>query len=301
MTDVRVGVVSYNTAALLDRCLASLPAALEGVDAEIVVVDNASTDGSADTAAAHDRVTVVRAADNAGYPRSMNRALAGTDAPVLLALNPDTVAAPGSLAHLARRIVDEPRLGLVSPRLRNADGSVQHSVHRFPSPAVSLASGFVPHGLRAGAIGERFWLEGYADLDRPAFVDWTVGAVHAIRRAAVEDADHPYTERWFMYAEDLDLCWQLHRRGWDVAFDPSVEVVHVGNVAGEATFGSERTARVIGVEYEWYRETHGALATRVWRSANVAGLLTKWAVARASGRRELAAGLERLVAIHRAL
>ena len=102
-----------------------------------------------------------------------------------------------------------------------------------------------------------------------------------------------------MYAEDLDLCWRLHRRGWDVAFDPGVEVVHVGNAAGAVEFGAGRIARVTAVEHEWYRSAHGEMATRAWAGATVAGLGAKWVVATALGRRETASHLRSLIAQHR--
>ena len=100
MADVRVGIVSWNTAEWLDRCLSALPAALGELEAEVVVVDNASSDGSADRAAAFGWADVRRSDDNVGYSRAMNVALADTDAPTLLALNPDTEPPPRSLERL---------------------------------------------------------------------------------------------------------------------------------------------------------------------------------------------------------
>ena len=94
--DVRVGIVSWNTAALLDRCLSALPAALGGLRAEVIVVDNASADDSVNVARGHAGVRVELQSENLGYARGMNLALAGSTAPVLLALNPDTEAAPSA-------------------------------------------------------------------------------------------------------------------------------------------------------------------------------------------------------------
>src|SRR4051812_7187225 len=133
MVDVRVGIVSWNTAEWLERCLQALPAALGALDAEVVVVDNASSDDSADRAAAFDGVVVDRAGENLGYARGMNRALAGSDARALLALNPDTEPPPGSIERLVRVLDEEPRAGIAAPRLVTPDGHRQHSVYRFPS------------------------------------------------------------------------------------------------------------------------------------------------------------------------
>jgi GT2 family glycosyltransferase len=259
---VRVGIVSWNTADLLDRCLAALPAALAGMPAEVVVVDNASSDASSSVAAAHDGVTVVVNDTNEGYARGMNRALAGTDAPYLVALNPDTEPPPGSLAALVARLDTEPRVGLVAPLLANADGSPQHSVYRFPSLRVAAALG-LPDRLHRGRLGRRLALEGAPTRDTAGAIDWAIGAVHVIRRDAL-DGEPPYRERWFMYVEDLDLCWRLHRRGWSVWLDPSVTVPHVGNAAGEQAWGSRRTERWLDATYDWYASARGPSAARAW-------------------------------------
>lgn len=278
---VRVGIVSWNTAELLDACLGALPAALDGVDADVVVVDNASADGSADVAARHTGVTVVRNAGNDGYAKAMNDALGASEADVLIALNPDTVAPPGSLAALAHLVVDTPDVGLVVPRLRNADGSTQHSVYRFPSVAVAGAVGLLPSRLHRGAVGRRFCLEGHTPHDEARDIDWAIGAVHAIRREALA-GEPPYRERWFMYVEDLDLCWRLRRRGWRVRLEPSVEITHVGNAAGAQAWGEERTARWLDATYDWYALERGPLRARVWGAVNLAGVAVKYAANRAA-------------------
>lgn len=298
--DVRIGIVSYNTAALLDRCLAALPEAVGSeLRAEVVVVDNASADDSVRVAEGHAGVRVVPNGENVGYARGMNAALAGSVAPVLVALNPDSEPRPGSLAVLVETLRLMPAAGLVVPVLRNVDGTVQHSVHRFPSPRQALVMGLLPPPLRRGRIGERWWLEGHARFDRRTEIDWAVGAVHAVRRAAVADPDHVYDERWFMYAEDMELCWRLRGDGWRVLLEPRATVVHVGNAAGEVAFGAERDARWLASTYDWYEGTHGPRATRAWSAANCGGLAVKWAVARATGDRPHAARLRSLLALHR--
>ncbi len=287
---VRVGIVSWNTAELLERCLAALPAALAGVDAEVVVVDNASGDASADVAARHPGVTVLRNGHNVGYARAMNQALgtamagaagaAGADvaagpagADVLVALNPDTVAPPGSLAALAAHLLADPGVGLLAPRLENPDGSLQHSVHRFPSPRQAATVLLVPRWWqRRLGIGRRWWTEGLAPHDRSVDVDWAVGAVHAIRAGALDRAA-PYSERWFMYVEDLDLCWRLGRQGWRCRLDADVAVVHVGNAAGSQAWGEGRTGRWLAATYDWYAGVHGTAAMRRWAALNVVAIV----------------------------
>src|SRR4051812_48180456 len=119
MTDVRIGIVAWNTAALLDRCLRAIPAAVAPLEAEVVVVDNASDDETASVVRAYPGVVFVRNDENLGYARAMNQALADTDAPVLIALNPDTEPPPSSLARLVAVLHDDPHVALVAPRLVN--------------------------------------------------------------------------------------------------------------------------------------------------------------------------------------
>jgi len=286
---VKVGIVSWNTGALLDRCLAALPAALGSFDADVVVVDNASSDGSVEVARRHPSVTVVANDANLGYARAMNQALAtGDPADVVIALNPDTEPAPGSLATLVERLLADPTLGLVVPRLAGAEGDLQHSAYRFPSPRVTLVVSFVPNLLLRRGIGRRFWLEGFADHEGRTDVDWAIGAVHVIRAAAL-DGSPPYDETWFMYAEDIELCWRLRRAGWRIRLEGDVVVAHVGNAAGAQAWGADRTVRWLVPTYQWYARDRGAAAARAWAVTNLAGygwLRPKWrALARFRPRR----------------
>lgn len=306
MSDVRVGIVSWNTAALLDRCLEALPAALGGMAAEVVVVDNASGDASVEMAARHAGVEVAANPLNVGYARAMNRALAGTGAPVLIALNPDTEPPPGSLATLVQRLLGRPDVALVVPRLCHPDGTLAHSVYRFPSVALAATVCFVPPSRQRGAAGRRWWLEGAAPHDRATDIDWAIGAVHVIRASAVAGGP-TYSERWFMYVEDLDLCWRLARQGWRRRLEADVEVVHVGNAAGSKAWGDGRERLWWSASYDWYAQVHGRPAARRWAAANSAGALLHEVATSIGGlspgpagarRRAAARGLVRVLPVH---
>jgi N-acetylglucosaminyl-diphospho-decaprenol L-rhamnosyltransferase len=277
VVDVRVGIVSWNTGALLDRCLAALPAALDGLTFEAVVVDNDSSDSSADIAATHQGVRVVRNPSNVGYARAMNQALGGADAPVLIALNPDAEPGPGTLAALVGRLESDPSIGLVAPRLLNEDGTEQHSVYRFPSPALAAAVCFAPTRWQRGGLGRRWWLEGFSDHRVSTDIDWAIGAVHVIRAAAL-DGGPPYSERWFMYVEDLELCWRLAGSGWRRRLEGDIAVPHIGNVAGAQQWGDRRMARWLEATYDWYRLDRGRAQMEGWAILNVVGLV--WSVGR---------------------
>lgn len=291
MTTARIGIVSWNTAELLDRCLRSLPAALGGVDAEVVVVDNASNDGSCGVVTRHRGIELVRNSVNRGYAHAMNQALAGAKAEVLIALNPDTEPGPRSLELLVERLLAQPDVGLVTPRLVDARGQLQPSAYRFPSLKVAAAVGLVPLHWQRGWWGRRWWLEGGHPHDRPCDVDWAIGAVHVIRRQAAAEAAagpaytaersnrglSPYSERWFMYVEDLDLCWRLRSVGWRVRLEPDAVVSHVGNAAGRQAWGEDeaRAHRWLAATYDWYAATRGEGAARRWALANAVGVITQ--------------------------
>lgn len=274
MIRARVGIVSWNTAELLDRCLASLPAAAQDMEMEVVVVDNASSDESLDICHRHG-VKVVENDSNKGYASAMNVALSAELDPrgvdVLIALNSDTECPPRSLTTLAEKLLAEPDVGLVVPRLRNLDGTVQHSVYRFPSVAVTIASSFLPAAMQDSRMARHFWLEGSSSPGEPKDIDWAIGAVHVMRPGAVE-ASGPYSERWFMYAEDVDICWMLRQRGWRRVFQPEIEIIHMGNASGAQAWGGDRMRRWLSCTYDWYRLRHGAWAVRRWALANTIGV-----------------------------
>jgi N-acetylglucosaminyl-diphospho-decaprenol L-rhamnosyltransferase len=305
VTEVRVGIVSWNTADLLGRCLDLLPAALGDLDAEVVVVDNASQDGSAEVGDARQGVRVIRNADNVGYARAMNQALAGSSATTLIALNPDTLPPSGSLSALVAYLDARPEVGLVAPRLVEADGAWQHSVYRFPSIRVALLVSFLPVRLQRGWIGRRWWLEAAAPHAGAGDIDWAIGAVHVIRAAAV--GPEVYSERWFMYVEDLELCWRLRSTGWRVHLDPDVAVPHVGNASGSQAWGDTRAQRYWGASYDFDQSTRGPAHTRAWAAVNTAGVAARLAVSAIGSvrqgedgarRRRVAAELRRILPVH---
>lgn len=284
MPDLRLGIVSWNTATELDACLAALPAALDGIDTEVVVVDNDSADGS--VAAAHAHGVRVEVNDtNLGYAVAMNQALAGTDAAYLLALNPDTVPAPGTLRRLVERFADHSSAGVLVPRLVGSDGRPQPSAHRFPGAVVPLVAATSTRRIRRSGVGRWLLLDG-SGPHQGGRVDWAIGAVHLIRTSALA-GETPYSERSFMYAEDLDLCWRLAQRGAPTVLVDDVEVCHVGNVAGAQAWGDERSIRYWAASYDVIANRRSpSAARRVAAGCAVAALVST--ARTAAGRRTAA-------------
>jgi N-acetylglucosaminyl-diphospho-decaprenol L-rhamnosyltransferase len=221
-------VVNYNAGPALTACVASVLA--QDPTPDLVVVDNDSTDGSVDAVIReHPHVRIVRAGANLGYARAANLGIAATGADVVAVLNPDTVLSPGVGAALTGRFRVEPDLGVAGPCLTNPDGSVYPSARRVPSLPDAVGHGLLFFVWRDNPFSRRYRETG-ADPTRPREVDWVSGAAMWLRRAALDDVGG-WDERYFMYVEDVDLCWRLRRAAWRVAYEPAGSVEHLLGVS----------------------------------------------------------------------
>ncbi len=139
--------------------------------------------------------------------------------------NPDLTIAPGTAGPLVARLEQDVRLGAVGPRVRNLDGSDYASARRLPSVAVAVGHGVLGLWWPTNPFTRRY-RQLDADPGTARSVDWLSGSAVWLRRDAL-DAVGGWDERYFMYMEDVDLCWRLRRGGYDVAYEPAGEVVHV--------------------------------------------------------------------------
>jgi hypothetical protein len=223
---VSVCIVSWNVRDDLLTCLDSLRAGGAGLSTEIIVVDNASTDGTVE--AIRQRVPEVQLIgneDNRGFAAASNQALAAATGDFLLLLNPDTIVPPGGFAELDRFARDHPEAGLIGPKLVNPDGTLQHSCRRFPTPMAALFR----HTILGRLFPHNRWSAEYvmAEWDHvtPREVDWVSGACMLVRRESYERVG-PLDEGFFWGSEDVDYCFRAHRAGWQVLYTPQPVVVH---------------------------------------------------------------------------
>jgi N-acetylglucosaminyl-diphospho-decaprenol L-rhamnosyltransferase len=219
-------VVNYEAGSLLARCVRSVLADTSIDDVELVVVDNGSQDDSIATLrAAWPGVRVVRSPGNVGYARAANFGIASTRAPVVAVLNADTEVMPGTAAAMLRRFEERSRLAAVGPRIRNVDGTDYPSARSLPSLVDAIG-----HGAFGMFFPRNRFTRRYRQLDADPTVardvDWLSGAAMWLRRDALDDVGG-WDERYFMYMEDIDLCWRLRRAGWEVRYEPSGAVLHV--------------------------------------------------------------------------
>ncbi|MBW3573451.1 MAG: glycosyltransferase family 2 protein [Actinobacteria bacterium] len=214
-------VVSYNVRDLLLTCVESLRR--EGID-HIVVVDNASVDGSADAARGRPGVEVVALSRNLGFGSAANVGVARTSTPYVAVMNPDVVVEPGATAALVDALENDPGLAVVGPRVQTPDGALYPSVRTFPDLADAAGHAFLHFVWPANPFSRRYRMLDW-DHAVAADVDWVAGTHFLVRRQAW-DAVGGFDERFFMYLEDVDLCWRLRGAGWRTGYQPAAVVVH---------------------------------------------------------------------------
>lgn len=238
MTDLGIVIVNWNTRELLRRCLETVLVS-QDVLPKVVVVDNASTDGSAEMVRQFFPVVQVVASEiNGGFSYGNNLGLKAlgfrgkgnvdANAPrYALLLNPDTEVPPDALADMVRFMDERPQAGCAGPKLVLVDGRLDVACRRsFPTPEVSFyrfsgLSKLFPHHPRFGRYNMTF-----ADPDQEIEVDSVVGAYMQVRREAIRDAGL-LDETFFMYGEDLDWAFRIKEAGWKVLYNPRVTITHV--------------------------------------------------------------------------
>jgi N-acetylglucosaminyl-diphospho-decaprenol L-rhamnosyltransferase len=219
-------VVNYESGDLLTTAVASLLADDSAGNSEVVVVDNGSGDGSvARLLHAHPDVVVVEPGANVGYATAANLGIARTHAPVVAVCNPDLVVTHGTASAMLARLDAEPDLAGVGPQIRDADGTVYPSARTQPS-VVDAVGHAILGTVRPRNRFTRRYRALDADPERARDVDWVSGAMIWLRRNALASIGG-WDESYFMYVEDVDLCWRLRRLGWRVAYEPTGRVVHV--------------------------------------------------------------------------
>jgi N-acetylglucosaminyl-diphospho-decaprenol L-rhamnosyltransferase len=167
----------------------------------------------------------------------------------------------------------DPRVGIVAPALRLADGTVEHSLHPFPGLRTSLALN-LGIGRLSPRLARRLTLDGHWDQSLARRGDWAHGAFLLIRRRAFDQV-HGFDPEQFLYAEDLDIAWRLSRDGWQVRYEPAAEVDHVGAAAIRQRYGDDRDQRAQRSAYAWMLRRRGAPLTRVCALINTVGAGTR--------------------------
>ena len=223
--ELSIAIVSYNTRDELGNCLRSILENTDGCELEILVTDNASTDGSvALVESAFPGVAIERSIENVGFSRASNRSWRRARGELVLFLNSDTVVPKGAVTTMVAHMKSRPEIGALGPRLRNAEGALEMSFGAMLSFATEAWRKLLNAGYRDGAGPLRGFVE--ARLARERDVDWVSGACLMTRRELLATIGG-FDESFFLYSEDVDLCARIRARGKKVVFTPDVEVTHM--------------------------------------------------------------------------
>jgi N-acetylglucosaminyl-diphospho-decaprenol L-rhamnosyltransferase len=193
---------------------------------DVVVVDNNSGDDSREALAVADpEARYVQTGVNLGYGGGANRGAAETDADLFLVSNADVVVEPGTVKALIAAAERDPRVAIVGPRIVDPDGTLYPSPRTFPSMTDSLGHAFLGMPFPNNRFTRRYRMLDW-DHSQTAEVDWVSGSCFLARRAAWAELGGFDSERYFMYAEDVDLCWRARQQGWKVVFEPAGVAIH---------------------------------------------------------------------------
>lgn len=272
--DLTVVILNWNARRELEECLRSLMGQRFRHRVEVIVADNASSDGSREMVRQQfPGVRLIHHPRNLGFCAGNNRAVPEQPGRYVLFLNPDTVVTECALDTLVDFADALPDAGIVGPRLLNPDGTLQYSCRRFPS----LGAGF----FRNTPLGRLFPRNHYTtdylmsdwDHAEPRDVDWVSGAALLIRREALEQTGG-FDEQFFMYCEDVDLCWRAGKLGWRVVYCPESVIYHIigrssDQVPARATWLFHRAM------YLFYRKHYARATHPLLRPLVVPGLFAR--------------------------
>ncbi len=220
--------MSWNAQDDLRACLCSLRTGSSAPESvEVVVVDNASSDGSADMVEREfPEVRLIRSGANLGFSGGNNLALEGLTADYAFLLNSDATVAPGALDELVAFADAHPDAGLIGPKVLNPDGSIQFSCRRWPTFAAGLYRNVYLGRLFPNNRPASDYLMQDFDHASVREVDWLSGCALMIRRACLEQIGPLDAETFFMYCEDMDWSLRAHNAGWEVLYFPGALVTH---------------------------------------------------------------------------
>lgn len=263
MKKLSIVIVSWNTRELLKSCLDSIFSSLQKIkreEIEIWVVDNQSTDGSLEMIHADfQNVNAILSEQNLGFGAGNNLALTKCTAQYILLLNPDTIVRPAALESLVVFLDENAEVGAVGSRLLNPDGTLQPSC--FPFPTLTKEFWRLLHldlFLKYGVYDMNSW-----DITKPQAVQVIQGASLMIRKE-VYDQVGGFDESYFMYTEEVDLCYRISRAGWSLYWVPGSQVLHYG---GQSTIqaAQDMFLNLYKSKLKFFRKYYGNIAGMIFK------------------------------------
>ena len=248
MPKLTISIVNYNTGNFLIECLESLRKVKSEADFEVHIVDNASRDGSIEKAKEkYPEFKFLINKKNLGFGRAHNQVLKKAKNPYLLVLNPDSIVLPGTLSYMLRFMDKNPSVGASTCRIEKTDGTLDIASHRgFPTPLASFLYFFLKN--------DRLYHLTNRDMSRVHEIDAIVGAFMLIRKTVLEKVGY-FDEDYFLYAEDLDLCFRIKEAGYKIMYIPNVSVIHIKGISSgikkhsRASSLAKKSARLKSINY----------------------------------------------------
>ncbi len=278
--DVSIIIVSYRGRDFLRRCLASVYEHVRGLEFEVVVVDNASRDGTPEMVEAEfPQAKLARRSRNGGFARGVNEGIAAAQGETFLLLNPDSELTDNAVLPMLAYLREQPDIGILAPKLLDADGSLQLSCRGFPGFQTALFNRYsLFTRLRpSNPLSSRYLMTNF-DHAAIAEVDWISAACWLLPRHAYETVG-PLDEGYFWSIEDVDYCQRTHRAGLRVVYFPEVAIIH--HIGASSSTAASRTiiARHRGMwrYYRAYLRPRGRIAASAVDVAVAGGIVARGA------------------------
>jgi len=238
--DLTVSIVTHNSLNFLKECLYSIYKNPPGVKYEIIIVDNASGDGTAGFVRKnYPEVTLISNSRNIGFAAANNKAIKKSNSKYLLLMNSDCRVYEKSIDGLVDFMEKNPKVGIAGPKIINSDGTIQLSCRRFPSIFNAAAHTVLGDIFPNNPFSKKYKLAGIR-RENPFKVDWVSGSCMVIRKKALEEDTGVLDENYFMYVEDLDICYRMWQKNWEVYYYPLAIIMH--HVAGSSDGGKIKSS-----------------------------------------------------------
>lgn len=262
--DVSIVIVNWNACQITCDCLKSVYGQTGNINFEVIVVDNASTDGSAEMVKRNfPRVTLVENSENLGFARANNIGIRTSKGRYACLVNSDVIMLEDCIKNLMSFMDKHPTIGMAGPRILNPDRTLQPSCRHFPTiwnnlcPALGLNRIFPKSAFFSG------WIMNYWNHDSVRSVDALSGCFWMVRRKALNEVGL-LDEDFFIYGEDLDWCKRFHKADWDVAFSPGAEAVHIGG-ASSANAPIKFYLEMQKADLQYWRKHHGRFMAAAYK------------------------------------
>lgn len=271
--DLSIIIVSFNTKELLEKCLTSFFRFLKGISFEVIVVDNASTDGSVQVAKSFKGVKVIENKKNLGFGTANNQGAKTAIGKWLFFFNSDAYLIDNSLPKLLERLNKDKKIGVAGPLILNTDRTIQQSVGFFPNlPQVFYWMSFLDD-LPGGDLLKPYHVDHDGFYKKEQKVDWVTGAAMIARKDVFKKVNG-FDEKIFLYSEDVDLCYKIKAAGFKIIFSPAAIVVHLGRGSHKGTNIGAIVGEYKGVLY-FYKKYKGQAAQVILKILLKAGAILR--------------------------